>query len=325
MSKTPSSARARARIATAGLLAALAFSSRGALAVEPTTAGSSDAADSKALTWRADWPRFRKAEIALTAGMTLQAGAAMMLYPKNVRTWEGGVLFDEAAWGALRLDTRRGREAADRYSDYLYWASIAYPWVDVAVAGTLRGSSDVALQMTAMNLETFAFVGAVAITAENLGRVRPSDRGCREDPHYSADCGNEAVLTKSLLSGHSTVAFASAGLTCAHHQYLELYGGGAPDIFACAAALVAASAVGTLRVLSDNHYATDVLGGAVVGLFGGYGLPVLLHYGHGGDGGGHARSVLPSFSRGRGSASVSAVLAPEVSRTGLGVTIRGVF
>ena len=63
-----------------------------------------------------------------------------------------------------------------------------------------------------------------------------------------------------------------------HHAYLELYASAAADAAACLAAYGAAGSTGLLRILSDNHYATDVASGAAVGTIVGLGLPWLLHY-----------------------------------------------
>jgi hypothetical protein len=285
------------------------------------------AAQANEVEWDSEWPRFRRAEIAFTAGMGLQLAAALFIYPDPQRNWEGGILFDEPARDALRIKTRKGRETAQLVGDTMYYSLIGYTLLvdPLIVAGAVHGSGDVALQMMAMNLESFAFVGAIALSAEKLGRVRPSARGCQENPDYAADCDDEAMLNSSLMSGHTAAAFAGAGLTCAHHTNLPLYGGGAPDIAACAVALTAAGTVGTLRVMSDDHYATDVVLGAALGLFGGYGLPMLLHYGAGDDSARPAKSALPTFHAGSGATQVSAVLAPTVSRNQLGVTLVGSF
>ena len=124
------------------------------------------------------------------------------------------------------------------------------------------------------------------------------------------------------MSGHTTIAFTGAGLICAHHQNLPLYGGGAPDLIACITALTAATTAGAMRVAADKHYSTDVLLGAGVGLFGGYGLPMLLHYGAGSDKKA-PRSLLPTFHS--ASAGVDAVLAPAVGPQSMGVTLVGTF
>jgi membrane-associated phospholipid phosphatase len=282
--------------------------------------------DSPRVEWRPEWPKFRAAEVAFTAGLTLQVAAAFFLFPEPQRNWEGGILFDDAARGALRLRTRSARTTADSASDIIYYGLAAYPLlVDAGVlAAGVHGAPDVAVQLVAMDLEAYAFTGAIVLSAEKIGRVRPEDRGCKKDPNYSNGCGDEADLKASFTSGHTAIAFTSAGLVCAHHQNLPLYGGGAPDIAACVTALTAASAAGILRVMSDNHYTTDVLLGMGIGLFGGYGLPTLLHYGAGKrSAGAEPRSLLPSFRSRDG--AFAAVIAPAVGPSLTGVTVAGTF
>jgi hypothetical protein len=283
-------------------------------------------AEEERVEWNPEWPRFRKAEVAFTTGMALQLAAATFVYPDPPKTWEGGIWFDDAARSALRLRSRSAREKAQQVGDALYYALVAYPvLVDTAlVTWGVHGAGDVALEMLAMNLESYAFVGAIARSAEKLGRVRPVAEECEKDPDYSSKCSDAAALNESLLSGHTAAAFAGAGLMCAHHTNLPLYGGGAADIAACGAALTAATAVGTLRILSDDHYTTDVLFGAALGLFGGYGLPMLLHYGFGDDSK-PSSSVLPTFRAGRGGAEISAVLAPTAGPGHVALTLTGSF
>ena len=101
-----------------------------------------------------------------------------------------------------------------------------------------------------------------------------------EEPASSFDCDSQNKRQRSFYSGHTAFTFATAGLICSHHLNLKLYGGGAPDIAACATGFAAAAATGTLRMVGDQHYATDVITGALVGTITGLGLPWLLHYRH---------------------------------------------
>jgi membrane-associated phospholipid phosphatase len=274
--------------------------------------------------WNPAWPRFRKAEVALTGGLALQVAANLFLYPKPQRNWVGGILFDDAVRDAMVLESRSARATAAEVSDYLYYGLATLPLVvDVGIAaGAVHGSGDVALQMLAMDLESYALAGAVAMSAEKIGRVRPVDLGCQKDPNYSGRCGNDAQLNVSFLSGHTAIAFTGAGLTCAHHENLPLYGGGAPDVAACVAALAAATASGTLRISSDTHYATDVLLGAGVGLFAGYGMPTLLHYRSGRRGAARG-GLLPTFRTAH--SEVTAVVAPTFDGRRMGLTLAGSF
>lgn len=312
MSRAARSLVARALVALALCVASLAAPAA-AQAMEPE------------VRWNPAWPRFRKAEVALTAGLSLQVAANLFLYPTPQRTWEGGILFDDAVRDALLLRSRSGRKTASDASDYTYYALATLPIVVDAgiVAGAVHGSGDVALQMLAMDIESYALAGAVALSAEKLGRVRPADRGCKKDPSYSGRCNDDAQLNLSFMSGHTAIAFTGAGLTCAHHRNLPLYGGGAADVLACPVALVAATVSGTLRISSDAHYATDVLLGAGVGLFAGFGMPELLHYRSGGRRGAGRKSVLPTFRSRHG--DVTAVIAPSFDGGRVGLRLAGAF
>lgn len=281
------------------------------------------AEQTRTVAWSEEWPRFRPVEIGVTAALTLQVATVTLFYPPPKANWHGGILWDDAVRNGLRLHTKSARATADEVSDAIYYGLLAYPLLDAGVvAGAVHGSGDVAVQMLAMDLEAFAFTGAIALTAEKIGRVRPEERGCRTDPKYGEDCDKPAQLNASFLSGHTTIAFTGAGLICAHHQNLPLYGGGAPDLVACITALGAATTAGAMRVAADKHYSTDVLLGMGVGLFGGYGLPTLLHYGAG-NRTNAPRSLLPTFHSAR--TGVDAVLAPAVGPESIGVSLVGTF
>src|SRR5262249_26132869 len=70
--------------------------------------------------------------------------------------------------------------------------------------------------------------------------------------------------------------FTSAGLLCSHHLHLDLLGGPG-DVATCVTGYVVAATTASMRVLSDVHYATDVLTGALVGTTVGLVVPA-LHY-----------------------------------------------
>ncbi|MES1182649.1 MAG: hypothetical protein ABUL60_02480, partial [Myxococcales bacterium] len=68
------------------------------------------------------------------------------------------------------------------------------------------------------------------------------------------------------------------GLVCANHSRLPLWGHPVADASACVLSTTAAVASGVSRIVSDRHYATDVLVGFGTGFGIGYAVPVLLHY-----------------------------------------------
>jgi hypothetical protein len=221
-------------------------------------------AEAEPLRWLEEWPRFRTEEWVFTVGTGIQAGFAKFIANEPTRNFEGGWLFDDTVRSAIRARTRDGRTIAATVSNYMYYALIACPLFDAPITATARGAGDVALQTLAINLGGFAVSGTYAIIAEKAGRARPSAVECDRDRDlgYDPRCEDKARLSHSNLSGHTSVAFAGAGLTCAHHLHLPLYGGGAPAIAACVAALSIGAAQAVLRVVSDNHYATDVILGA---------------------------------------------------------------
>lgn len=271
--------------------------------------------------WDPAWPKFSKAEMAFTAGMGLSAAAAVLLYHTPTRNWDGGILFDEAARSGLRLRTREARTVTASISDGIYYGLLAFPLlVDLPLAGLVHKNGELVVQMLAMDLESFAVGGVLAMSFEKVGRARPMLEECERDPGYDRKCGNGPNLNSGFLSGHTAIAFTGAGLICAHHTHLPLYGGGAPDIAVCIAGLAAAFTQGTFRVTSDNHYASDVLLGAGLGLASGWLLPSLLHYRKSSGG---SASLLPSVRSRDG--QTFGVLAPTASPQSVGASFTGVF
>jgi membrane-associated phospholipid phosphatase len=275
------------------------------------------------LEWNEDWPRFRTSEAIVTGLMLLPIAGALFLYPNPDDNMHGGVLFDDAVRDALVADTKDGRGTAAQYSNLPYLGLLAFPiLIDTAlVTWGIHGAGDVALEMLAMDLESFAITGAVALTFQKMGRVRPAEKGCATDPDYASKCDDPVALNQSFMSGHTAVAFTGAGLTCAHHRHLPLYGGGAPDVAICVLGLAAATTTGVLRIVSDDHYSTDVLLGVGLGLASGWLLPELLHYGGGAEKKEKASSLLPVFHP-EGS-TLSAVVAPQLGTGFLGLTLLG--
>ena len=245
------------------------------------------------LEWKPEWSRASSLDYVVT-GVGLATALVFALLPPQPTHNYGGVLFDDALRGALRLPTYDERHVASDASDVILSLVTTYPIVFDAFAlgyGYWR-SADAAYQMTVIDAE------ALAITSGLQGIANFS--ASREQP-YGPDCGTQipSALSecngpnryRSFFSGHASVSFTSAGLTCSHHLHLHLFGGRA-DTVACVTALVAASAVSVLRVMADVHYATDVLTGALVGAAVGFGVPA-LHYAN------HKRSKTTAFRMAR--------------------------
>lgn len=233
----------------------------------------------KGLTW--DWPKFRTSEYVVT-GVVGAAALGVFAFgkPRSSPLWTGGILFDDAVRDAVRLRSPRARDRVRAISDITGIASLVLVLgVDSLTVPLVRGSPEVAFQLLLLDAEAFAFNSLfTASTFYSTGRARPSWDDCRKDPTFDPLCSPHD--TASFWSGHTSQAFAAAGLSCAHHAYAKLYGGGAPDAVACAGAIALSATTGTLRLLGDRHHATDVATGALVGFGFGYGMPTLLHYAH---------------------------------------------
>jgi hypothetical protein len=123
-------------------------------------------------------------------------------------------------------------------------------------------------------------------------RVRPYEQACEAgDGGYDKNCySNDS--NKSFFSGHTSFAFTGASLVClAQEQQAQ-----SDSEFSkgpCYSSLVLAGLTGYLRIAADQHYFSDVMVGAMVGILSGYYLP--KHFGSKAD----AKSVMAKMP-GRG-------------------------
>lgn len=231
------------------------------------------------LEWKSDWPTFRPAEYVATGALGAAAlYTTFVMKPPAEPHWTGGILFDDGARDALRLRSPGARDTIRNVSDVTAVASVVLVvGVDSLVVPLARDRRDVALQLTLMDAEAFAMSMLVTTSMYNtIGRARPSYADCQRDPSFDPLCNTGA--TASFPSGHTTAAFTAAGLACAHHVSLALYGSPLADGLACGGEIALAAATATFRVMGDRHYVTDVLTGGVIGFGFGFGAPMLLHY-----------------------------------------------
>lgn len=229
-----------------------------------------------ALVWGRGFRRFSPAQYVLTASVmgTVLFGRELYEGPSDSQ-WTEPVLADAPARRWLSAQTIEGRASASEFSDYLMYALMAYPFLDAAVtAGAVHQNADVAFQMSMISLQATVLQKLISGITKNLvRRRRPAEWRCENGERLS--CSAQA---RSFFSGHTGTAFTGAGLVCAHHQNLNLYGDSAAGGVACGVALGAATTVGLLRVVADRHHLSDVTVGALVGLLTGYLLPNLLNY-----------------------------------------------
>jgi membrane-associated phospholipid phosphatase len=139
-------------------------------------------------------------------------------------------------------------------------------------------NTEIAWRMAVINFQGYALTGLITRASHKLiTRERPDLEPCHKDAAYSEQCYSGELA--SFPSGHTSGSFAGAGLMCAHHLGLGLYGNRHADAAACGAALAMGGATGILRMRADRHYASDVLTGAMIGFGAGFALPWFLHYG----------------------------------------------
>jgi membrane-associated phospholipid phosphatase len=232
------------------------------------------------LEWRPEfrrvaWPEYVATPLLLT-GVFVQS---FLFQPETDADWTGPILLDRPLQHALRARSARARSRADTLSNVLLASSALHlalidPWL---VAAWIHRRPDVAWQMTVIDAELFGLTEfANRLTKRLVGRERPYGERCPADADIG-DCRTE-VRYRSFFSGHATASSTFAGLTCAHHQKLGLYGSFGADLGACLGSIGVTLTTGMLRVASDDHWWSDVLVGHLVGFSAGYLLTWALYY-----------------------------------------------
>jgi membrane-associated phospholipid phosphatase len=227
--------------------------------------------------WRREWPTFSAIEGAATIAAGAGTMVLFMLKPPSDPRWQGGIWFDDAVRDELRLHSESARKQARSWGDMPYFAAPVIPLIiDPLIAAWLvRGDTKAAFNLEAIGLEAFSYAGLASFVSTRLSvRERPDSSECRRQ-HEGCEPD-----TESFYSGHTTIAAASAGIVCANHRVMPLWGSRAADVGACALATTGAVASGVSRLLSDRHYTTDVIVGFGFGFGIGYAVPTLLHYAH---------------------------------------------
>jgi hypothetical protein len=167
-------------------------------------------------------------------------------------------------------------------SDVLLSLSIMNPLLvdSLVITYWYRKSEDVAAEMALINAEAMSVAVAIqGVTAGFTSRERPYGRNCGSTIDGRLDDCESSKRYRSFFSGHTTLAFAGASVSCTNHIRHRVFGHTGADALACGTAYVAAGFVGAMRIVGDQHYATDVIMGAAVGTLSGLGVPWLLHYG----------------------------------------------
>ncbi|MGO9834041.1 MAG: phosphatase PAP2 family protein [Polyangiaceae bacterium] len=250
-------------------------------------------ADPTTMEWSDAWPRVHLWEaidaVALTVGDTEFEDHVPL---PSQATWTRPILFDTWARDTFRGRTAAVQSFASTSTDWMYKAGALVPFLmdDYFAAASVHQNADVAWQLAVIDFQSFGIAGLVSLTAEHsVGRMRPYVLSCDAQGqvldaqgHVMQTCGTGNDF-RSFYSGHATATATTAGLVCVHHQHLPLFGGGIADLAPCIVMIGVSVATGILRLVYDEHWASDVMVGWADGVLSGYVLPSLLHFGFGGE------------------------------------------
>jgi membrane-associated phospholipid phosphatase len=228
--------------------------------------------------WRKSLPGFSWAEGAAMVSAGVATGILALQAPPSEPRWQGGILFDDAVRDTLRLDSAKGRQRLRSIGDMPYYFAPLLPLIvdPLVVAWLVRDDPTLAYNLAFMGLEAFSYAGLLSFVSTRLSvRERPDASECRRQHPDFVGCEPD---TEAFWSGHTSIVAASAGLVCAHHHHLPLWGSPLADAGACVLATSGAVVTASSRLLADRHYASDVLVGMGIGFGIGYAVPVLLHY-----------------------------------------------
>ena len=151
---------------------------------------------------------------------------------------------------------------------------------DVLLACTMAAPFALAIHQTKDNIITGAVMYAEALLISHSVKELTKDFVVRWRPYCYYDDTRSKLLKdedsgESFMSGHAATAFTSASFLSTVYAHMHPEGKG--KYWVAGGSFAAAAAVGTLRILSGNHFFTDVLAGAAWGTLVGWLVPQ-LHY-----------------------------------------------
>ena len=197
----------------------------------------------------------------LTSGALIKADLA----PSECRWCEGNWFDDEVR--SLRWSHKR---AADVTSDVLsYGAAPVSAGALLAIAAVNSGRAcELSVDLAIVAEAVVASGLAGEVLRYSTARERPSVRALPPDEKAMSDNPENNM---SFVSGHAATSFAlavSSGMVASMRRRRL-----APVIWAAGLTLAVSSTY--LRIAADEHYATDLLGGAALGVAAGLAFPLL--------------------------------------------------
>ncbi len=270
------------------------------------------------LHWHDHWRSVSTPEYVTVAALAVSILALQGFVPTaNEAAWDEPILFDAGVRDALRIGSAEARRTAGTLSDVLFVLEVIHPTVidPLLVAWWQRQSPFVAWQMFVIDAQAYGLTLLLNdLTKRATARARPwvSTDDCATN-WTGPTCGSGGRY-QSFYSGHAAVTATGAGLICAHHTQLSLYQSNWLDTGTCALAVAGTAVTGAMRIASDNHWASDVIIGHLMGYVSGYLLPTLLYY--------KEFRVTPHE---HGEDEPTMALAPLATNGALGLMMLGIF
>jgi hypothetical protein len=199
-------------------------------------------------------------------------GTAAIQFGANEKTrWRATNSFDREIRDGLRADSESSREDASTASDVMLGLSAGLlPLVSI---GKMLSEHDCheAYDMATDAAEAFTLTLLLTTGTKMIaGRERPYVQECDGTPPGDASCSSSS-RKQSFFSGHASTAATGAGLSCSYAIKRKTWGESRMARFApCALGLGAALTTGALRIVSDEHWGSDVIVGLLVGATVGY-------------------------------------------------------
>ena len=209
---------------------------------------------------------------AVQTGLTLGAYAPRVRNRLSARGALGKTRFSSTSpcatpWSPIRTKARR---TAAVVSDHYLYVPCSPGWK--ALRCRSSPTTGTGTQLAAERAQRASGLGRRAAHPRRHKWSRASARTwtpCTSDPTYNDTCFGGSFA--SFPSGHASAAMVGAGLSCAHHTYLPLLGGGTADLAVCALGSAFGVVNGVARLAADRHYASDVVAGLVLGWGVGFG------------------------------------------------------
>ncbi len=199
-------------------------------------------------------------------------GTAAIQFGANEKTrWTSTNSFDTEIRDGLRADSQSSREDASTASDVMLGLSAGLlPLLSIGKTLSEHDCHE-AYDMATDAAKAFSLTLLLTTGTKMIaGRERPFVQECDGSPPGDASCGSSSRKL-SFFSGHASMAATGAGLACSYAIKRTTWGESRIARFTpCALGIGTALTAGALRIVSDEHWGSDVIVGLLVGATVGY-------------------------------------------------------